>query len=843
MFSRSLALALLGLSLVAPACSGGTDETADLGLDLAPADQVADLEPDLADDLPPPPDAEPDLADALPELVPVEDLEPEDIPPEDLGPVGPVTESTEPEKVAIEKWLVTYIPDPNKDPVGDALDQGTFLLPEGPGKDANGVEWVERIPGENGKMGYAGYGLFYAATAVELEKDAGIIVRADRFMQVYVNGAPQPGDPYMTRKHRTPGVGKAGTNVVVASAYMAINDPEIELWTTPDELAFNTGDVTAPHLVAGAGTSQHLGIAVLNLTPLSLRQATARVVGNEWFEETEIPLPALPPAAVTQVPFLLELAQVPAEGGLELPVTVRIESPVLEWSWEKELTVPTVEPGVPYKRTRRANVDGSVQYAGINPPSGEAPPEGHALVLSLHGASVEGIGQAKAYGQKEWAYVVAPTNRRPFGFDWEEWGRMDGLEALDDAMEAFGIDPTRVYVSGHSMGGHGTWQFGVHLGNRFRVVGPSAGWSSFYSYVGATKPTGAFARARASSDTLNYVDNLANRAVYVIHGDADDNVPISEAYLMQDAVEPVADEYYFHVQPGAGHWWDGPEGAGADCVDWPELFQWMEERTLDLTELDFEYRSPSPWVNATYSYVTIRSQLDPYEDSVITSSAAGDAVTLLTSNVRSMVLDGAALLDKGVTSLTVDDEAVELAAGPLAWGPQAGKNPQVQGPFNQVFHRPFCFVYEEQGHPTYRNYVSYLVSTWNIIGNGHACALPVGKLTPEIRAENNLIYVGIPDSKVPVPDGMDFAFDADGLAAGEVALPAGTLLFVFPQEGHLSAVMTTTAGQEFMLYWYSPFSSRAGMPDYVGWTTGGAHTAGFFDAEWQLDPALGVFPQ
>jgi hypothetical protein len=50
-----------------------------------------------------------------------------------------------------------------------------------------------------------------------------------------------------------------------------------------------------------------------------------------------------------------------------------------------------------------------------------------ALVLSLHGAGVQGIGQAQAYSPKDWAYLIAPTNRRPFGFDWEEWGRRNGL--------------------------------------------------------------------------------------------------------------------------------------------------------------------------------------------------------------------------------------------------------------------------------------------------------------------------------------------------------------------------------------------------------------------------------
>jgi dienelactone hydrolase len=840
--------ACVGVALFLIACAddeseNGKETTVAPDAEIAAQDAALETSADLtAGDVGPeqsPGELGPELLDlaeeALPELV-----EPDLEKPADAA-IPPVAEPEEPQPLPIAAWLVAYVPDPQKDPIGPTLDAGTFVPPTGPGKDASGVEWYERAPGENGKLGYAGYGLFYAVTVFPKEEKGGIIVRADRFMQVYVNGVPQPGDPYLSRKHRTPGAGIAGDNVVVASAYMAISDPEIEVFTTGAELYFNPSDVTAPDLVAGQKTEQWLGIPVLNMTGHHLRNVAAIVAENDRFEESTTLYPALAPSAVTQVAFQLKPKAAPAAGGESWPVRLRIETNTLDWSYETELSVPTVADNVPYRRTRRSFVDHSVQYYGVNPQSGQPGEGGPALVLSLHGAGVEAIGQAQAYGQKEWAYVVAPTNRRPFGFDWEEWGRLDGVETLNDAMAAFGIDPARVYVSGHSMGGHGTWQFGVHLSGRFRVVGPSAGWSSFYSYGGSPAPTGAFARARASSFTLDYVGNLANRAVYIIHGDADDNVPISEADLMADAVEPIADEFYFHIQPGAGHWWDGDAGAGADCVDWPPLFDLMKERTLDQAELDFTYRTPSPWVNGVYSYVSVRSQTDPYEDSIVESAfeEATATVTVTTSNVRSMVLDGEALLGKGIEELLVDGKAVELAGGEIPWGPQEGKNAETQGPFNQVFHRPFCFVYDGKGPAQYRHYVSYLVSTWNIIGNGHACALPLSKLTQEIRENNNIIYVGVGRESVPLPEGIPFEWDSQNVTINGQAVPGATLLFVFPEEGHVSAVMTATAGSESLLFWQQPFSSRAGLPDYVGWTSQGAYAAGFLDAEWKFDPALG----
>lgn len=63
-------------------------------------------------------------------------------------------------------------------------------------------------------------------------------------------------------------------------------------------------------------------------------------------------------------------------------------------------------------------------------------------------------------------------------------------------------------------------------------------------------------------------------------------------------------------------------------------------------------------------------------------------------------------------------------------------------------------------------------------------------------------------------------------------------MFVFPEGDRLSALLTTTAGAEDLLYGIVPFSSRAGLPDYLLWSEQGVVSAGYFDADWQFDPSL-----
>ncbi len=614
------------------------------------------------------------------------------------------------------------------------------------------------------------------------------------------------------------------------------------LQTTPHEVVFNHSDVTAPHPLVGDMTTQYVGLPVLNASGAAVVGGVARVVESEHWAATELAIEGLPYGGSVQVPFHLVPKLAAEEAEQQIPVTLRVEGPGLEYSYETEVVMTARTDDQAYIRTRLSGVDRSVQYYGVRNPTDYDPDTSYALVLSLHGAGVEGIGQASSYGAKDWAYIVAPTNRRPFGFDWEEWGRLDGIEAADHATEQFGLDPTRAYVTGHSMGGHGTWQFGVHFAHRFAVVGPSAGWSSFYSYGGSAKPTGPFARARASSDTNVYTSNLTDHPVYIIHGSADNNVPITEGYAMFDLVSQVTDDIEMHVQEGAGHWWDGDLGAGADCVDWPPLFDLMQERTLDPWELDFQWKTPSPFVVSTNSYVMIQSEADPYQDVEVTSMDLDGTVTLTTTNVRAMVLDGAALMDKGVTALMVDGEALDLVDGDMEIGPQTGKTADVHGPLNQVFQRPFCFVFPDAGSPHLEGYAAFMASGWNIYGNGAACAMPLSKLDDDVKATNNIVYVGVPKADIPALAGHAFDWTEAGISLGPATVPAAALAFVFRDGDHLGAVFATSPGSEHLLYRYTPWSSRSGLPDYFAWVEGGGVAGGFFDMDWQYDINLGVGP-
>ncbi len=150
----------------------------------------------------------------------------------------------------------------------------------------------------------------------------------------------------------------------------------------------------------------------------------------------------------------------------------------------KTIQIESVLKDEKYSETFISSIDGSLQYYAVAPKSGPAE-NGSALFFSVHGAGVEAISQARAYQSKDWGNLVTPTNRRPRGFNWEDWGRLDALEVLAIAKKEFKPDPQRIYLTGHSMGGHGTWFLGATYPDQWAAIAPCAGYPTLKSYGSA----------------------------------------------------------------------------------------------------------------------------------------------------------------------------------------------------------------------------------------------------------------------------------------------------------------------------------------------------------------------
>ncbi|MCZ6572956.1 MAG: prolyl oligopeptidase family serine peptidase [Planctomycetota bacterium] len=550
----------------------------------------------------------------------------------------------------------------------------------------------------------------YLSVVVESEIAGVFLLRGKAHSMVYVNGTPRIGDVYRTGFVVLPVKLEYGTNHLLFSC--ARGEVQFSLEYTKQEIVFNLRDVTAPDLVRGKPVDAWAAIPVLNCTEQTNPGMTVEVELNKGLLNTT-ETPPIPPLSVRKIAFRLKGHAGPA-GNME--ATLRL------LAGDKQLATTKVplrvrHPAQNRKVTFLSKIDGSVQYYGLQPATNDKP--GKALILSLHGAGVKAVRQAGSYAPKSWAHVVAPTNRRPFGFDWEDWGRWDALEVLDLATNALSTDPLRTYVVGHSMGGHGAWHLGVTFPGKFAAVGPSAGWISFWSYTGAERYAGAspinkmFLRATSPSDTLRLTRNLTGTGVYILHGAADDNVPVAQARTMKEHLSKFHPGFGYHEEPGKGHWWNKSDEPGVDCVDWPPMMDYLSRRALPAAPREVDFTTAGPGVSPECFWVRVEQQVRPLEPSRVRMRVDPHKRRFVgtTENVARLSLDLAAVAaGKDAVQVTLDGTRVTASTvGKRAhfvkavhgWRSVAsratGKRADRCGPFKQVFRNRMIFIYGTAG--------------------------------------------------------------------------------------------------------------------------------------------------
>lgn len=520
------------------------------------------------------------------------------------------------------------------------LAEGKWTLPkEGDKLSVGGQErtWTKFSAGADGGINQGPFQGGYACFQLTRAQPEILILEASGHGVAYVNGVPRGGDPYGNGYLKLPIQLEQGSNWLLFGSGRGALRAQLTRPTSP--ALFNLADATLPDLVAGEPASMDAGLIVLNATAETMSGLRVQVrVASGQRAETE--LPPIPPLSQYKGAVKLRADALP-EGSADVALALVGPGGMLDF---QKTSVRVRGPKQSRKVTFVSEIDGSVQYYGLVP--AQTPGESKALILTPHGAGVEGIGQADAFGPKDWAYIVAPTNRRPFGFDWEDWGEEDAMEVLRHAQRTFKTDPAQTYLTGHSMGGHGTWHLGAVFPNDFAAIGPSAGWVSFFSYAGAPRQEprdsveALFFRAMNNSDTLALKKNLLHTKVYILHGDADDNVPVREARTMKEQLSAIGSDFQYHEEPGAGHWWDNDPAPGAACVDWPPMMKLFQETRIPANKSvdKVSYLTFDPGRSGLCRWVRIESQEVPLAVSMVDLERRPGRVVGKTENVRQLTL-------------------------------------------------------------------------------------------------------------------------------------------------------------------------------------------------------------
>lgn len=179
------------------------------------------------------------------------------------------------------------------------------------------------------------------------------------------------------------------------------------------------------------------------------------------------------------------------------------------------------------------------------------------LLLFLHGAGERGddLELVKKHGPpklieegKEFPFIVVspqcPLNQR--------WDTKVLIALLDNIIENYKVDTNKIYVTGLSMGGNGTWNLAAEIPERLAAVIPICGWGDPFA-----------------------ICSIGKLPVWTFHGAKDKVVPIRATEELVERIKNCNGDVRFTVYPDAGH------DSWTETYKNPEIYDWLLSHSLN----------------------------------------------------------------------------------------------------------------------------------------------------------------------------------------------------------------------------------------------------------------------
>ena len=178
------------------------------------------------------------------------------------------------------------------------------------------------------------------------------------------------------------------------------------------------------------------------------------------------------------------------------------------------------------------------------------------LVLFLHGAGERGddLELVKKHGPPkmianghEFPFIVASPQCKKD----QRWEPLPLLALITDLESRYHVDPNRIYVTGLSMGGFGTWSLASFAPHKFAAIVPICGGGERW-----------------------YARQLSHLPIWAFHGTADQAVPVERTKDMIEALKRTGGEPKLTLYEGVGH------DSWTQTYENPKLYEWLLSHKL-----------------------------------------------------------------------------------------------------------------------------------------------------------------------------------------------------------------------------------------------------------------------
>ena len=178
------------------------------------------------------------------------------------------------------------------------------------------------------------------------------------------------------------------------------------------------------------------------------------------------------------------------------------------------------------------------------------------LIIYLHGGSRRGSDLKKLYADgifdqvyrgREFPFViVAPQCPEHLRWSSENWFE----NFFNELTGKYRIDLDRVYLTGNSLGGSGTWYLATKYPEKFAAIAPLCGFTRHMDYIEKN------------------IARLNDMPIWAFHGKMDYVVPFEETEKMVGKLEGKNKDLRFSIEPLAGHGIHWLVYPGQELYDW-----------------------------------------------------------------------------------------------------------------------------------------------------------------------------------------------------------------------------------------------------------------------------------
>ena len=193
------------------------------------------------------------------------------------------------------------------------------------------------------------------------------------------------------------------------------------------------------------------------------------------------------------------------------------------------------------------DVQGRAYDVALSVPPTYQPAKSYGLVVCLHGAGFTGDAYLERWQVRLGEEYVLACPTVPMGVWFTRGAEELVLETIRSVQRRYHIDPDRIFLTGMSNGGIGTWVIGMHNAPLFAGIAPMAGG--------------------LDRVLMPFLANLRSTPVYIIHGAKDQVMPVELSrviteeltrldypfvYREHDREHPMAGGHYFPKEELAG---------------------------------------------------------------------------------------------------------------------------------------------------------------------------------------------------------------------------------------------------------------------------------------------------